>query len=164
MPANFTFKGPQLRRMRHSSQLAFSRSVCQNRIMGDDLRDIQKRVLPTGRVVITETMPHVRSVSVGIWIRTGSRREPSELNGISHFIEHMLFKGTERRTAEEIARSMDSVGGMLDAFTAKELVCFNARVLDEQFLGGERDRKSTRLNSSHLVISYAVFCLKKKKK
>src|SRR5437899_4022746 len=80
---------------------------------------------------ITETMPHVRSVSVGIWIRTGSRREPSELNGISHFIEHMVFKGTERRTAEEIARSMDSVGGMLDAFTAKELVCFNARVLDE---------------------------------
>src|SRR5437899_8249895 len=49
---------------------------------------------------ITETMPHVRSVSVGIWIRTGSRREPSELNGISHFIEHMVFKGTERRTAE----------------------------------------------------------------
>jgi len=131
MPANFTFKGPQLRRMRHSSQLAFSRSVCQNRIMGDDLRDIQKRVLPNGLVVITETMPHVRSVSVGIWIRTGSRREPSELNGISHFIEHMVFKGTERRTAEEIARSMDSVGGMLDAFTAKELVCFNARVLDE---------------------------------
>src|SRR6266852_5459873 len=117
--------------MRHSSQLAFSRSVCQNQIMGNDLRDIQKRVLPYGLVVITETMPHVRSVSVGIWIRTGSRREPSELNGISHFLEHMVFKGTQRRSAEEIARSMDSVGGMLDAFTAKELTCFNAKVLDE---------------------------------
>ena len=94
-------------------------------------REIQKEVLPNGLVVITEPMPHLRSISVGIWIRTGSRREPAELNGISHFIEHMVFKGTERRTAEEIARSIDSVGGMLDAFTAKEMICFNAKVLDE---------------------------------
>ncbi|MGH9757901.1 MAG: M16 family metallopeptidase, partial [Candidatus Acidiferrales bacterium] len=65
------------------------------------------------------------------WIRSGSRREPPELNGISHFIEHMVFKGTERRTAEEIALEVDRVGGMLDAFTSKELVCFNTRVLDE---------------------------------
>ncbi len=92
---------------------------------------VQKQVLPNGLVVITETMPHVRSVSVGIWIRTGSRREPPQLNGISHFIEHMVFKGTERRTAEDIARSVDSVGGMLDAFTAKEMICFNAKVMDE---------------------------------
>ncbi len=96
-----------------------------------ELRNIQKQVLPNGLVVITETMPHVRSVSVGIWVRTGSRRETPAENGLSHFIEHMVFKGTERRTAEEIARSMDSVGGMLDAFTAKEMVCFNAKVLDE---------------------------------
>ncbi len=96
-----------------------------------ELRNIQKQVLPNGLVVITETMPHVRSVSVGIWVRTGSRRETPVENGLSHFIEHMVFKGTERRTAEEIARSMDSVGGMLDAFTAKEMVCFNAKVLDE---------------------------------
>ena len=81
--------------------------------------------------VITETMPHVRSVSVGIWIGTGSRRETPEQNGISHFIEHMLFKGTTRRSAEDIARSVDSIGGNLDAFTAKELVCFNTKVLDQ---------------------------------
>jgi predicted Zn-dependent peptidase len=76
-------------------------------------------------------MPHVRSVSVGIWIGSGSRREAGEQNGISHFIEHMLFKGTTRRSAEDIARSVDSIGGNLDAFTAKELVCFNTKVLDE---------------------------------
>ena len=96
-----------------------------------ELRNIQKQVLPNGLVVISETMPHVRSVSVGIWVRTGSRRETPEQCGLSHFLEHMVFKGTERRSAEEIARSMDSVGGMLDAFTAKEMVCFNAKVLDE---------------------------------
>ena len=99
--------------------------------MSAEPRDIQREVLPNGLVVITERMLHVRSVSVGIWIHTGSRREPAELNGISHFIEHMVFKGTERRSAEEIARSVDSVGGMLDAFTAKEMICFNAKVLDE---------------------------------
>ena len=92
---------------------------------------MQKEVLPNGLVVLTEPMEHVHSVSVGIWLRSGSRREPAELNGISHFIEHMVFKGTARRTAEDIAREMDSVGGMLDAFTSKEMVCFNTRVLDE---------------------------------
>jgi len=76
-------------------------------------------------------MPHVRSVSVGIWVGTGSRRETPEQNGISHFIEHMLFKGTTHRSAEDIARSVDSIGGNLDAFTAKELVCFNTKVLDQ---------------------------------
>lgn len=76
-------------------------------------------------------MPHVRSVSVGIWVGTGSRRENPEQNGISHFIEHMLFKGTTTRSAEDIARSVDSIGGNLDAFTAKELVCFNTKVLDQ---------------------------------
>ncbi len=94
-------------------------------------RDIQRFVLPNGLVVITETMQHVRSVSVGIWVRNGSRREIPEENGIAHFLEHMVFKGTERRSAEDIAREMDSVGGMLDAFTSKEQVCFNAKVLDE---------------------------------
>ncbi len=99
--------------------------------MTSQTREIQKDILPNGLVVITEPMPHVRSVSAGVWIRSGSRREPAELNGISHFIEHMVFKGTERRTAEEIARAVDSVGGMLDAFTGKEMTCFNAKVLDE---------------------------------
>ena len=94
-------------------------------------REIETTTLRNGVRVITEAMPHVRSVSVGIWIGTGSRREMPEQNGISHFIEHMLFKGTTHRSAEDIARSVDSIGGNLDAFTAKELVCFNTKVLDE---------------------------------
>jgi predicted Zn-dependent peptidase len=99
--------------------------------MATEIRDIQKLALPNGLVVITETMSHVRSVSVGLWVRNGSRREIPEENGLAHFIEHMVFKGTERRSAEAIAREMDSVGGMLDAFTSKEQICFNAKVLDE---------------------------------
>src|SRR5215468_3070192 len=99
--------------------------------MTTEARDIQKRVLPNGLVVLTETMSHVRSVSVGVWVRNGSRREIAEENGLAHFMEHMDFKGTERRSAEAIAREMDSVGGMLDAFTSKEQICFNAKVLDE---------------------------------
>jgi predicted Zn-dependent peptidase len=91
---------------------------------------VQKEILPNGLVVLTDPMEHVHSVSVGIWLRNGSRREPEALNGISHFIEHMVFKGT-RRSAEDIAREIDSLGGMLDAFTSKEMVCFNTRVLDE---------------------------------
>jgi predicted Zn-dependent peptidase len=99
--------------------------------MTTEARDIQKHVLPNGLVVLTETMSHVRSVSVGVWIRNGSRREVPEENGLAHFMEHMVFKGTERRSAEAIAREMDSIGGMLDAFTSKEQICFNAKVLDE---------------------------------
>lgn len=99
--------------------------------MTTEARDIQKRVLPNGLVVLTETMTHVRSVSVGVWVRNGSRREVREENGLAHFMEHMVFKGTERRSAEAIAREMDSVGGMLDAFTSKEQICFNAKVLDD---------------------------------
>ncbi len=105
--------------------------MCHNQVMATEARDIQKRVLPNGLVVLTETMAHVRSVSVGVWIRNGSRREAAEENGLAHFMEHMVFKGTERRSAEDIAREMDSVGGMLDAFTSKEQICFNAKVLDE---------------------------------
>lgn len=95
------------------------------------VRDIEVTTLRNGVRVITEQMPHVRSVSVGVWIGSGSRRETAEQNGISHFIEHMLFKGSRSRSAEEIARSVDSIGGNLDAFTAKELVCYNTKVLDE---------------------------------
>ena len=76
-------------------------------------------------------MPYVRSVSLGVWIGSGSRVEHGPENGISHFIEHMVFKGTKNRSAEDIARSVDSVGGGLDAFTSKELVSFNTKVLDE---------------------------------
>src|SRR4051795_4951773 len=95
------------------------------------VRDIEQTTLANGVRVITEAMPHVRSVSVGIWIGSGSRRETPEQNGISHFIEHMLFKGTTSRSAEDIARAVDALGGNLDAFTAKELVCFNTKVLDQ---------------------------------
>jgi len=95
------------------------------------LRDIEATTLKNGVRVISEEMTHVRSVSLGVWIKTGSRRETSEENGISHFIEHMLFKGTKNRSAEEIARSVDSIGGGLDAFTAKEMVSYNTKVLDE---------------------------------
>ncbi len=96
-----------------------------------EIRNIRKKVLPNGLTVISERMLHVRSVAVGIWLNTGSRQEIPARNGISHFIEHMVFKGTQTRSAEEIARSVDSIGGHLDAFTAKECVSFNTVVLDE---------------------------------
>src|ERR671926_72840 len=95
------------------------------------IREVESSTLANGIRVITEAMPHVRSVSVGIWIGSGARRETASENGISHFIEHMVFKGTTTRSAEDIARSIDSVGGGLDAFTSKELVSFNTKVLDE---------------------------------
>jgi len=94
-------------------------------------REIERQVLPNGVRVVTERMPHVRSVSVGLWIGTGSREEQPHQTGISHFVEHMVFKGTKHRTAEQIARSVDSIGGGLDAFTSKELVSYNVKVLDE---------------------------------
>jgi predicted Zn-dependent peptidase len=99
--------------------------------MSQPVRDIQQAALPNGVTIVTERMPQVRSVSVGIWLGSGSRAESPERNGVAHFIEHMVFKGTTKRTAEEIAQSVDSVGGMLDAFTGKEMTCFNAKVLDE---------------------------------
>src|SRR5882757_4966764 len=95
------------------------------------VREIERTVLPNGVRIITERMPHVRSVSAGIWIGTGSREESNEESGIAHFIEHMVFKGTKNRSAEQIARSVDSIGGGLDAFTSKELVSYNVKVLDE---------------------------------
>ena len=97
---------------------------------------IQLTTLPNGVAVISEQMPHVRSVAVGVWVNAGSRNEGIPQNGISHFIEHMLFKGTENRSAEDIARQVDSIGGHLDAFTSKELVCFNAKTLDEHLPQG----------------------------
>jgi len=95
------------------------------------MRSVHKSVLPNGLTVLSEPMKSVRSVSVGIWLRTGSRQERAEENGVSHFIEHMLFKGTKNRSAEEIARATDSIGGHLDAFTAKETTNFSIKVLDE---------------------------------
>jgi predicted Zn-dependent peptidase len=99
--------------------------------MAEEVRNIRRQKLPNGLTVITEQMQHIRSASIGIWLQTGSRDEDPEWNGISHFIEHMVFKGTKHRTAEEIARQVDSIGGNMDAFTAKECICFNVKVLDE---------------------------------
>src|SRR6201981_3872927 len=99
--------------------------------MAQEVRNIRRQKLPNGLTVITEQMAHIRSISVGIWVKTGSRDEDPQWNGISHFIEHMVFKGTKHRTAEDIARQVDSIGGNMDAFTAKECICFNVKVLDE---------------------------------
>src|ERR1017187_10723219 len=99
--------------------------------MVKEVRNIRRQVLPHGLTVITEQMEHIRSASIGIWLETGSRDETPQVNGISHFIEHMVFKGTKHRTAEQIARQVDSIGGNMDAFTSKECICFNVKVLDE---------------------------------
>jgi len=90
-----------------------------------------RSVLPNGIILISEKIPHVRSAAVGLWIARGSRDESPTENGLSHLIEHMLFKGTRTRTAREIAIFLESIGGHMDAFTSKEETCFYARVLDE---------------------------------
>ena len=92
---------------------------------------IEKTVLDNGLTIITEQMSHVRSASIGIWVRSGSRHEPAELNGISHFIEHTLFKGTRNRTSREIAVESDAIGGHVDAFTSREVASYYVKVLDQ---------------------------------
>jgi len=94
-------------------------------------RDIRLTTLPNGLLVLTERMSHLRSVAMGVWIDCGSRDESLATNGISHFIEHMVFKGTTTRSAQQFAREVDAIGGNLDAFTGKETICFNIKVLDE---------------------------------
>ncbi|MDE2480759.1 MAG: insulinase family protein [bacterium] len=91
----------------------------------------KKTTLPSGLRVLTETMPAVRSASIGIWADVGSSLEVPQQRGISHLVEHMLFKGTQRRTAREIAEAMDGVGGNLNAFTDKETTCYYAKVIDK---------------------------------
>src|SRR5215467_9501292 len=93
--------------------------------------NIKREMLPNGLIVLSEEMPHIRSVAISIWLKTGSRNESPDLNGISHFSEHMVFKGTKTRSARNIARQVDSIGGNMDAFTGKETICFNIKVLDE---------------------------------
>lgn len=89
-----------------------------------------KFILDNGIRVVMENIPYVKSVSIGIWIEAGSRKENAKNNGVSHFIEHMLFKGTENRNAKEIAESIENIGGQLNAFTSKECTCVYAKVLD----------------------------------
>lgn len=91
----------------------------------------RKTILDNGVRIVSETIPYVRSVSVGIWANVGSRDETGQENGITHFLEHMVFKGTRSRSVQEIAQSLESLGGYLNAFTTKEQTCFYARVLDE---------------------------------
>jgi predicted Zn-dependent peptidase len=92
---------------------------------------VVKEVLPNGLTLLTESMPHVRSVAIGVWLKRGSRHERAEETGLSHFIEHMVFKGTRNRSAEVIAAEVDSIGGHMDAFTAKEYASFHLKILDE---------------------------------
>ncbi|RME20991.1 MAG: insulinase family protein, partial [Candidatus Zixiibacteriota bacterium] len=91
----------------------------------------QKTTLPNGMRVVSERIPGIRSISVGIWVDVGSRHESPPESGLSHYIEHMVFKGTKRRTARQIADSLESIGGSLNAFTTRENTCFTARILDE---------------------------------
>ena len=93
--------------------------------------NVRKTILDNGIVVVSEQMPHVRSVSFGVFLREGSRHESPEVNGMFHFIEHTLFKGTRRRTAVQIADESDALGGYLDAFTSRDSVGFTNKVLDE---------------------------------
>ena len=95
-----------------------------------------KRVLPNGVRLISEKLDTVRTVSVGIWVGNGSRYEPAALSGISHFIEHMIFKGTEKRSAQHIAIAIDALGGQANAFTSKECTCYYMKVLDARLQTG----------------------------
>jgi predicted Zn-dependent peptidase len=93
---------------------------------------VEKTTLENGLKIVTEHVDSVKSIAVGIWIKTGSRDEPDDKAGITHFLEHMLFKGTEKRTAFDIALSMESVGGYMNAFTSNEYTCYYTRSLDTQ--------------------------------
>jgi predicted Zn-dependent peptidase len=102
---------------------------CCAKLLGGSL--VNKTQLSNGLRVVTEKIPSCRSVSFGIWVKTGSRNETPEQGGISHFIEHMLFKGTSKFSAKDIAEEFDAIGGNVNAFTSKEYTCFYAKVLDE---------------------------------
>src|SRR3954471_4316070 len=85
---------------------------------------IVRDVLPNGVRLVTERMPHVRSVSIGVWLARGSRPETQAQSGIAHFVEYLLFNGKSQRTAEDIAQAIDSIGGQMDPFTAKEYASY----------------------------------------
>src|SRR3974377_1824177 len=89
--------------------------------------------LGNGLTIATAEMPHMASVSVGLWVGVGSRYEPAQLNGAGHFIEHLLFKGTKKRSAQEISQAVEGIGGYLNAFTSEETTCFHARASHDRF-------------------------------
>ncbi|MFY0683593.1 MAG: insulinase family protein [Balneola sp.] len=97
-----------------------------------ELDFVKKTTLPNGLRIVTERIESVKSISVGIWVKTGSRNETPKQAGVTHFLEHMLFKGTKKRTAYDIALSMESVGGYLNAFTSSEYTCYFARCVNTQ--------------------------------
>src|SRR5262245_57889578 len=103
----------------------------ESRVGRDDQQfDIRKTVLANGLVIVTEKIPQVRSVSFGVFLRSGSRHEAISEHGMTHFIEHALFKGTGKRSTAQIAEETDALGGYLDAFTAREITGFYNKVLD----------------------------------
>lgn len=91
---------------------------------------VSKTILGNGVKILTKTIPHVRSVSMGVWVNVGARDESAQENGLSHFIEHMLFKGTKKRSAYQVAKEFDAIGGQTNAFTSMENTCFHAKVMD----------------------------------
>ena len=100
-------------------------------LLGANERMHDEWVLPNGLRIVGERLPYLRSVSIGAWMHVGSMMERPEESGLSHFLEHMVFKGTEKRTARQIAEEMDAVGGQLNAFTGRDCTCFYAKVIDE---------------------------------
>jgi predicted Zn-dependent peptidase len=108
-----------------------TRTLLVERSGSDVLSRVRRTVLPGGLRVVTEAMPGVRSATLGFWLGVGSRDEAPSLSGASHFLEHLLFKGTRRRTALDISSALDAVGGELNAFTSKEYTCYHARVIDQ---------------------------------
>ena len=104
--------------------------------------------LPNGVRIVAEHVPGMRSAAIGIWIMNGSRHEPEQLSGISHFIEHMVFKGTAKRSAQHIAIAMDAIGGQVNAFTTKECTCFYLRTLDSHLQTGVEILADMFLNAS----------------
>lgn len=121
-----------------------------------------KKVLPNGLRIVTEKIPHVQSVAVGIWVATGSRNENIDNNGVSHFIEHMLFKGTQTKTAKQIAQTIENIGGQINAFTGKECTCFYTKtlnthiniafdVLSDMFFNSKFDNNDINLEKSVIL-------------
>ncbi len=104
------------------------------RLSKSDSNLYRKTVLSNGLRVVTEKIPSVRSITLGVWMDVGSRNETKDENGVSHLIEHMLFKGTKKRTSKDIAASLESIGGSINAFTSKEQTCYLARILDEHLV------------------------------
>lgn len=94
-------------------------------------QEYNKTSLPNGLTIVSEHIPSVRSISLGVWIKTGTRFEEKEHNGVAHFLEHMMFKGTKRRSPRQIVRSIESLGGQMNAFTGKEQTCYHVEILDE---------------------------------